>query len=663
MVEEVIYQEEVKMKVVKRFPKLFQPGHIGKLEIKNRIVLAPMGTMYVNLDGSYSQREIDYLVARAKGGAGLILTGATAVEKQVNPPDYPLAAYMDSNWQIPRASDLVDAVHDYGAKIGIQLSPGSGRNMPEASSERTPVSASAVPIIGDPDVLCHELKVEEIKKIILACGDAAQRAVRAGFDMIEIHAHAGYLVDQFMTPLWNKRNDEYGGDIERRMRFAIDIINAIRAKVGADFPLCFRYSAEHGIDGGRTLPESQEVAQRLEAGGVDILHMDAGCFEVPPWIVPPTYMPLGCFADFAMAIKQVVNIPVITVGSIMSPELAEQILDEGKADFICLGRALIADPDWPNKAKEGQTEDIRPCIRCNEGCIGRAYFLKSMSCSVNPTVGKERYYAITQAEKPKKVMIIGGGPAGMEAARVAALRGHEVILYEKENELGGQLRAASKPSFKSSVGNLVNYLCIQLSKLGVKVETGKEVTSHLVDRARPEAVVVATGAIPLMSSIPGVENEKIITAVDLLLGKKRVGNEVIVLGAALVGCDTALYLAQEGKSVNIIKMRPGTEIAQDLNPFSRLSLLEELAKNGVTILTNLTIREFTDEGVAVTDKEEKQQTLKADTIVLALGAESENKLVENLKGKVSELYVVGDCVSPRKIGEAMHEGFVAGWRI
>jgi 2-enoate reductase len=651
------------MKVTQRFPKLFQPGHIGKLGIRNRIIMAPMANMYANLDGSYSQRQIEYYAARAKGGTGLIIIEATFVEKKIMLPSNPVANYMDTPWHIPRASDLVEAVHDYGAKICVQLSPGPGRNMTGASSERIPISASVAPALDNPSVLCREISIEEIKEIVQACGDAAERAVKAGFDMIEIHAHGGYLIDQFMTPLWNKRTDRYGGDIEGRMRFAIEIINSMRARIGADFPLCFRYAAEHRIEGGRTLVESQEIARYLEAAGADILHIDAGCFEVPYWVIPPTYIPQGCLVDLAAAIKQVVNIPVITVGSIMSPELAEQILDEGKADFICLGRALIADPDWPNKAKDGKKEDIRPCIRCDEGCIGRAYFLRSMSCSVNPTVGKERYYSITRAGKTKKVMVIGGGPAGMEAARVAALKGHEVTLYEKEGELGGQLRAASKPPFKSPIRDLVNYLRIQLSKLGVKVEMGKEVTYKLVDNVRPEAVVVATGATPLMPIIPGVENEKIITAVDLLLGKKKVGDEVIVLGAALVGCDTALYLAQEGKKVTIIKMRPGTEVAQDLNWFSRERLLLELPQNGVNILTNLTVKEFTAEGVVVTDKEGKQQTLKADTIVLALGARSENKLIANLRGKIDELYVVGDCVNPRKIGEAIHEGFVTGWRI
>jgi len=394
---------------------------------------------------------------------------------------------------------------------------------------------------------------------------------------------------------------------------------------------------------------------------MNVLHVDAGCYEAQPWIFPPNYWAEGCMVDLAEAMKKVVNIPVIAVGSINSPKLAEQVINEGKADFVCLGRQLIADPDWPNKAKEGRVEDIRPCIRCNEFCIGRLYSFKAISCSVNPAVGKEQYYVINRAEKPKKVMVIGGGPAGMEAARVAALRGHEVVLYEKDAELGGKLRTASGYTFKGAILSLIEYLSVQLRKLGVKVETDKEVTPDLIDRVRPDAVVVATGASPLIPSIPGIDNENIITALDLHLNKRKTGDTVIVAGGGLVGSEAALSLAQEGKKVTIVEMLP--EIACDLNVVSRMALLKELDDIGVRILTNTTIKEFTGDGLVVIDKEGKEQVLKADTVILALGSKPENKLAEELRGKVDELYVAGDCADPRKIGEAMHEGFAAGWQI
>jgi len=505
------------------------------------------------------------------------------------------------------------------------------------------------------------LTLEEISGLIQAFGRSAQLAVASGFDMIEFHAHCGYLIDQFMTPLWNKRTDEYGGGLGGRLKFAMELIEETRARVGPDFPLCFRFVAEHRFDGGRELEESLEIARRVEAAGIDVLHIDAGGYDAFHWMFPTNYEHQGCLVDLAAAVKDAVDIPVITVGLINRPEIAQEALEQGKADFICIGRQLIADPDWPNKARQGRVEDIRPCIICNEFCLGRLWGGKSMSCSVNPMAGKERYYEIRRAEKQKKVMVVGGGPAGMETARVAALRGHDVSLFERKNELGGQLNAASVPVFKRSLKNLEDYLSLQLEKLGVNVETGKEVDPQMIDQLAPDVVVVAAGASPLLPDIPGIENEKNLTVVDLHLGKKKAGDTVIVAGGGMTGCDTALYLAQEGKKVAIVEALP--EIAGDLNFISRGGLMEKLTENGVNVLPNMTIREFTDEGLLAADREGNEQILKADTVILALGAKPENRLGRDLRDTVLEIYEIGDCVSPRRIGEAIHEGFVTGWQI
>lgn len=644
-----------------QFPKLFEPGYIGKLKVRNRIIMAPIAACFEDSDGTFSQRAIDYFVTRAKGGVGLIMTGASRVDRIIeDPPTWPVP-WIDSDMHIAKASDLVEAVHDYGAKICIQLSAGVGRQADWASPTRPPVAPSEIPAYADPNVTCHELTKEEIGRIVNAHAEAARRVMVAGFDMIEFHAHTGYLTDEFMTEAWNKRKDEYGGDIEKRMRFPLELIASVRNVVGEDFPLSFRLTIDHKMSDGRSLSESLEIAKRLEAAGIDILHVDGGCYESVPWIFPPIYFPEGCMVDLSLAIKNVVEIPVITVGKIKRPEFAEQILNDGKADFICMGRQLLADPDWANKAKDGDVKDIRPCINCNEFCIGRMFLYRPISCSVNPQVGKERYYAITHAEQSKKIIVVGGGPAGMEAARVAAMRRHKVTLYEKEKNLGGQLKVAAMPPFKGVLMDFINYLSSQLDKLGVQIKTGQELTPEHITKLGPDAVIIASGANPVIPDIPGIKNPNVITATDLLLGRKTPGEIVLVAGGGMAGCDTALFLALEGKDVTIIEMLP--DVATDINPMSRAALLDMLDQNGVTIHTGKTIRKITMEGVILCNEKGREENLKGDTIVLAFGARSENKYVESIKDNVKEVYIVGDCSSPRKVGEAIHEGFVAGWRV
>ena len=641
-----------------KFPKLFEPGRIGKLEIRNRIVMAPMNTIYEDSDGCVTQRMIDYFVARAKGGTGLMMTGLTRVYRKAEYPPM-MGLWMDTDAYIARASDLAQAVHDYGAKICMQITAGLGRQDGDPTLEKIPVAPSAIPSYMNPKVVCRKLSKAEIKEIVKEHAGAARRIVTAGFDMIEFHGHTGYLIDQFMTPLWNKRTDEYGGDIKKRMRFPLELISAVRDVVGPNFPLSFRLSVDHKIPNGRILSEGLEIARVLESAGIDVLHVDGGCYDSMPWIFPPSYYPEGSLVEPAAAVKKAVKIPVITVGKIIRPEFAEQILKDGRADFIAMGRQLIADPEWANKAKDGRIEDIRPCIVCNELCIGNVFCARPLACSVNAAAGKERYYALEHPERQKKVVVIGGGPAGMEAARVAALRGHDVALYEKGKTLGGQLKAASEPAFKIELQRLVDYLSVQLSKLRVDVKTGKEVTLKVVNATRPDVVVVATGATPHVYNIPGIENT--INAVDLHLRNIEVGNSVIVAGGGLTGCDTALALAKEGRKVAIIEMLP--TIAADLNPISRQALLEELSKAGVKILTNHTIKKFTERGLIAAGKDGGEKTIRADNIICALGSRPENKLMKSIEGKVREVYAIGDCVEPGKVGEAIHDGFVAGWKI
>jgi 2-enoate reductase len=639
--------------------KLFEPGTMGKLVIKNRIVMAPMGTTgLMDLDGGFSRRVIDYYAARAKGGAGLIITGSCFVDTTV---DTSLAlvgqARVDSFGHLGRLSELCDAAHHYGAKIAIQLSPGSGRISQATRGGPPLVSASAVPCFWNPRVTTRELTIEEIGKLVRAYGTAAMIVKAAGGDAIEIHGYGGYLLDQFQTVSWNKRTDEYGGDLDGRLRFSMEIIAATRRIVGEDFPLVYKFTPDHYWEEGRHIEEGLEVAKRLESAGVDALHVTGGCYESWYRSIPCMYEPLGLHMHLAEAVKKVVKIPVIADGKLGNPEIAENVIKERKADFVSIGRPLLADPEWPQKVKQGRLEDIRPCIGDLDGCIGRSSELKYLSCTVNPTTGMEKEYVLTPAEKQKSVLVIGGGPGGLEAARVAALRGHEVALWEKSTRLGGKLIAASVPDFKEDIRPLIEYLSTQVEKLGVKVELTREATPELVQRANPEVVILATGASPLLPRIQGIGGDNIFSALDLLLGRKEAGETVIVAGGGMVGCETAAYLARKGKKVTIIEMMRQL-MPEKMNAVARMGLVNLVNESKVTVLTSTKLVGVTGEG-AVVEANGSERELKADSIVLALGFRPDSTLQDSLEGKVPELFVIGDCVKPRNIIDAIWEGFHA----
>ena len=452
------------------------------------------------------------------------------------------------------------------------------------------------------------------------------------------------------------RADRYGGDQEGRLRFAVEAMEAIRSEAGADFPIIYKYGLKHYIDGGREVEESLEIARRLEAAGADALTVDAGAWTTTYIVHAPTTQPPGLNVDMAAMARKVVNIPVLAVGKLGHPELAESVLQEGKADFVMMGRPLLADPEWPHKVREGRLEDIRPCLGCLEGCMGRGG--KYLSCTVNPTTGMERELTIEPAEREKTVLVVGGGPGGMEAARVAALRGHKVTLREKGDALGGNLIPASTPDLKQDYRRLIDYLSTQIRKLGVAIELGREATLEQVQKAGPEVVFIATGSTPIIPEIPGVEKGKVGTATDVLLGRKEVGESVVVLGGGLVGSETALYLAQQGKRVTIVEILGS--VARDMFAINRMHLLVLLADADVRILTETSVAEITDDSVTLVDKDGKRSKLANDTVVLALGLKSNRELEEALGDKVPETYVIGDCVEPRKVMDAIWEGFRLG---
>ena len=627
--------------------------------------MAPMGARgLVEPDGRFSRRAIDYYVARANGGVGLIITGLMAVDTEIErraPSPWTPLARSDSTLYIARLNELTEAVHDYGTKIGAQLTAGYGRiARQEVVSSGWAVSPSVQPCLCDASIMTRELDIEDIERLVKAFGVAAPIVKAAGFDAIELHGHEGYLIDQFMTPCWNRRRDKYGGDLGGRLRFPLEIISSIRKAIGPDFPLIFRMAGRHHIQGGREIEESIAVAKRFEEAGVDCLHIDAGCPESKFWAHPPIYMDRGCNVDCASAIKDNVHIPVIAVGRLGYPDLAETILAEGKADFVALGRALLADPQWPKKVRNGRLHEIRPCIGDYEGCMGRIIKGKYISCAVNPQTGMEREFEIRPALEKKSILVIGGGPAGMEAARVAALRGHRVTLWEKEGQLGGNLIPASIPEFKADIKDLIAYLSHQMEILGVQIERYKEATPDSVQNENANEIIIATGAIPATPEILGSEKKNISQAIDLLRGKRETGRNVVILGGGIIGCETALWLAQKGKRVVIIETLDDVMI--DIFPVNRQFMVRMLTEANVTIMTGVQSMELENGGVIVGNLGEEKY-IKADSVITATGLRPNTNLIDALKDVGISFSAIGDCVAPRNIMSAIWEGFRLARRI
>jgi len=633
------------------FPNLLSPITIGTMEVKNRFVIPPMGTNFANPDGSVSQQLIDYWIARAKGGYGLLIVEVTAID-----PLGKAIPFQPGIWDdkfIPGWRKLVDEVHKYDAKMAVQLHH-AGRQTTHDIIGAQPVAPSSVPCPVDKEIP-RELTTDEVYDLIEKFGNAARRARDAGFDAVEVHGAHGYLIAQFMSPYSNKRMDEFGGDFMSRMRFPVEIIKNIRRKVGNGYPIIFRFSGDERVPGGRNIDESRIVARVMENVGVDAFHVSTGVYGSMPWLIAPSAVPPGYNVYAAKEIKKVANIPVIAVGRINDPFLAEEILENGEADMVSLGRESISDPELPNKVASGNIEEITPCIGCMQACVGFLFDPNRLkiSCLVNPFTGKEGELKIEKVDKSKKVMIVGGGPGGLEAAWVAAKRGHKVTLYEKDNMLGGQYRIGAIPPTKQDILKALKYYITMGKKYGVVYKTGVEVTEDLVMREKPDVVIIATGGVPLVPNIKGINNPNFAKAVEVLDGKKEVGRSVLIVGGGMVGVETADFLGEHGHKVTIIEML--SNIAIDEEAAVRYFLMERLAKYGVKAITNAKVKEFLNDGV-IYDKDGKEERLTGfDTIILAMGAKAYNPLEDKIKDKVPEVYVVGDAVKARKALEAIEE--------
>jgi 2,4-dienoyl-CoA reductase-like NADH-dependent reductase (Old Yellow Enzyme family)/thioredoxin reductase len=635
------------------FEKLLSSAQIGTMKLRNRFVVPAMNTHFGNFDSTVSQQQIDYYATRAKGGFGLIVTEFTAIDPRGKASPREIGVWSDEF--IPGLKKLVDEVHAHGAKIALQLHHGGRQTVPSSIGGLQPVAPSCVPC-PLMQVMPHELSTEEVWDLVEKFGAAAARAKKIGFDAVEIHGAHGYLIAQFMSQYSNKRLDEFGGNFISRMKFPLEILKSVRAAVGADYPVLFRLSSDELVTGGRTIHETRAACMLLEQAGIDALDISICTYESIAWMCAPSSVPQAFNSSASEDIKHTVSVPVITVGRIDDPFLAESLLVGGKADFVALGRESIADPEIPNKVRDGRIDEIMPCLACLQGCLSSVSIpgaTGQMFCVMNPFTGHEGTRKLLPTAKKKNVMVVGSGPGGLEAAWIAAKRGHSVTCYEKLNALGGQVRVGGIPPAKQELLNALRQLITLCEKNGVKFKKGVDVTKELVAAEKPDAVILATGATPLVPNIPGINSTGVVHAKDVIEGKSQVGQRVLVIGGGMVGAETADYLSEYRKQVTILEMLPA--IAADVPMTPRQCLLDRLNKKGVVLQTEATVKEFVDGGVVYEKGGEVTRLTGFDHVVLALGARAFNPLEAELKGLVPEVYVLGDARKARRIPDATSE--------
>lgn len=630
---------------MKQFKHLFSPISIGKMEVKNRIKLPALSMSYTQ-DFRVSERLTNFYTARAQGGVGLIGIACAATKLE---PDAPFVGLFNDSF-IDESNKLVEICHNYSAKVYAQVGVGYAWNFGNRSELVSPSDnqKSSIPFrLGSPkDAKLRVLSADDIQQIVESIGDAAARARQAGFDAFELAAGWGYILSQFLSPLTNRRTDSYGGCLENRIRIFKEIIKNIKAKAGRDFPLLARVTAQL-TQGGYSIEELKYFAKELEQSGVDSLCVAAGWHSDNVQMIQP-WVPQGAWVHLAKELKQVVTIPVSTGTTIRDPGFAEDVIAQGQADLVYMARPLIADPQLPNKAKEGRVEEIRPCIGCCR-CMDHTITDSPVTCSVNPWLGNEQEVEEI-VQKPKRIAIVGGGPAGITAALVARKQGHDVTLYDAKDRLGGQLLTAFVPPHKELIEKFYRYLVKQVEKGDIKVKLGQKVTPEMLLEGGVESILVATGALPVILNVPGVKEKHVVTAIDVIQDKCNLAPTVNIIGGGLIGCETAEYLTRKGIRVTVLEMLP--RVANDVGPILRWGFLKRLREAGIALETNVKVTEITKEGVGGI-RQGENVFFPGELVVLAVGMKSETTLPGELQNRVNKLLLAGDCVNPGRIGEAL----------
>lgn len=669
-----------------KFNRLLEPITIKNVRVKNRMVKPPSVVDFAEPDGSVGDNLKNH-IALAKGGVGMIVVETTAIDHPLGVSGVPRLLLTDDRF-IPGFVSLVKAIHKYDCRTWLQLQH-AGPAHPGTVGNSQPVSASALSDKDKPRpslATARELSFAEIEDLVEKFAAASERARKAGFDGVELHFAHDYLVNSFLSAAWNKRQDKYGAqNLENRTRFAVEIMKAVRQRVGSDYPLGIRMNGwELGLKNGLTMEETVQIASVFAKNGADHLHITAWGYGAHEWLLWPEQIrypeaakgtePVaklidkpGALVPPAEAIKKIVSIPVIAVGR-LNAVLGEWILENGMADLIALGRSLVADPELPNKIAAGKYEEVRPCTACLV-CFDKFRKSEYPRCQVNAAWGKQaaRDVEIVPARKKKQVMVVGGGPAGMEAARVAAIRGHDVVLYEKGPHLGGLLRLAAtvKGPEVEDVAGLMEYLTTQVSKLGIKVKLGEEVTPTTVSTAKPDVVILANGGIPAIPSIPGMQRPNVHSLWSLgsdaksLLGP--LGKRVVIVGGLIQGSEAAMLLVKNGRQVVVTE--PSNLIGAGIPEVNRLRLVSWLERKTVPMLTGVKYEEINQQGLEVTDKDGKRQIIPADTILVATSLIPDDQLFKGIQGKVPEIHVIGDAKGTALIADAIEAGFTTAQTI